>query len=337
MPIADKSVTCAANKILGLLNPEPETPKESTQDQGQTEPESKVEPSTEPVEEQETFQESQSTSEETQEEVESVVNEETKEENTVSEVEIEKPNLHRVKVQGQELEVTLDELKSGYSRDSDYRQKTHSLSLEKKQVEEEKGVLRQQYDQKIRELNEALTSAESMTRQQLSTDELQKLYEEDPSSAAKLDFQMRQHNEKLYLLKSKVQQEQAKQYNAYLSEQTRLAQERIPEFSDPKKSDSFKAGVKTMLRGYGFNDQEISSVADHRYLLILKDALAYRNIKDSKPIVQKKVSNAPKVIKAGVSKSDNSRREVVRNQISKLRKSGRIQDAQSAILGMLTK
>jgi hypothetical protein len=31
MPIADKSVTGAANKILGLLNPEPETPKESTQ------------------------------------------------------------------------------------------------------------------------------------------------------------------------------------------------------------------------------------------------------------------------------------------------------------------
>jgi hypothetical protein len=49
MPIADKSVTGAASKILGLLNPEPETPKESTQDQGQTELESKVEPSTEPV------------------------------------------------------------------------------------------------------------------------------------------------------------------------------------------------------------------------------------------------------------------------------------------------
>ena len=46
MPIADKSVTGAASKILGLLNPEPETPKESTQDQGQTELESKVEPST---------------------------------------------------------------------------------------------------------------------------------------------------------------------------------------------------------------------------------------------------------------------------------------------------
>jgi hypothetical protein len=92
-----------------------------------------------------------------------------------------------------------------------------------------------------------------------------------------------------------------------------------------------------MLRNYGFNDQEISSVADHRYLLILRDALAYRNIKESKPIVQKKVSNAPKVIKAGVSKGESSKREIVRNKISKLKKTGRIEDAQSAILGMLTK
>jgi hypothetical protein len=166
MPSTDNTVTSAADKILGLLNPQPEAPKEPIKDEGQLEPETKVEPSTEPAEEQETSQESQTQSEETQTEVESVVNEETKEENTASEVEVEKPNLHRVKVQGQELEVTLDELKAGYSRDSDYRQKTHSLSLEKKQVEEEKGVLRQQYDQKIRELNEALASAESMTRQQ---------------------------------------------------------------------------------------------------------------------------------------------------------------------------
>ena len=336
MPNTDNTVTSAADKILGLLNPQPEAPKEPKQDEGQSEPEVTAEPSVEPVDEQVTSQESQSPSEEAPVDVEATENQEVTEE-TASEVEVEKPNLHRVKVQGQELEVTLDELKAGYSRDSDYRQKTHSLSLEKKQVEEEKGVLRQQYDQKIRELNEALASAESMTRQQLSTDELQKLYEEDPSAAAKLDFQMRQQNERLTLLKTKVQQEQARQYNAYLSEQTRLAQERIPEFSDPNKSDSFKTGVKSMLRNYGFNDQEISSVADHRYLLILRDALAYRNIKESKPIVQKKVSNAPKVIKAGVSKGESSKREIVRNKISKLKKTGRIEDAQSAILGMLTK
>jgi hypothetical protein len=52
-------------------------------------------------------------------------------------------------------------------------------------------------------------------------------------------------------------------------------------------------------------------------------------------MVSKKVSNAPKVIKAGVAKGDNSRREIVRNKISKLKKSGRLDDAQSAILDMI--
>jgi len=71
--------------------------------------------------------------------------------------------------------------------------------------------------------------------------------------------------------------------------------------------------------------------------LILKDAMAYNNFKQSKPIIQKKIEKAPKVVKPGVAVSENSQRSIVRNKISKLKKSGRIEDAQSAILGMLTK
>ena len=83
-----------------------------------------------------------------------------------------------------------------------------------------------------------------MNRQKLSTEELQKLYEEDPTSAAKLDFQMRQQSERLQSLRAKANQEQASQYNVFLAEQTRLAQERIPEFSDPNKADKFKIFLK---------------------------------------------------------------------------------------------
>jgi hypothetical protein len=42
-------------------------------------------------------------------------------------------------------------------------------------------------------------------------------------------------------------------------------------------------------------------------------------------------------VKPGVTASENSQRSIVRNKISKLKKTGRIEDAQSAILGMLTK
>lgn len=117
------NVQGAAEKISGLLNP----------NQGQSKPETKAEPSEQPQEEvkkEEPSQESQSSSGETQKE-EASENTEIKEE---TQTELEEPNLHRVKVQGQELEVTLDELKAGYSRDSDYRQKTHTLGLEKKDL-----------------------------------------------------------------------------------------------------------------------------------------------------------------------------------------------------------
>ena len=70
--------------------------------------------------------------------------------------------------------------------------------------------------------------------------------------------------------------------------------------------------------------------------MVAKDAMSYQNLKDKKPIVQKKVANAPKVVKAGVAKSGTSSgREAIRQKIGKLRKSGHIKDAQNAILDMI--
>jgi len=120
----DKSVQGAAEKILGLLNPK----------LGQSAPVVKAEPSVEPEvkkeatpvaeQTQEVSNDNQSTSDEIVEEAVTTENTETKvDEQPTQQEEVKKPNLHRVKVNGQELEVTLDELKSGYSRDSDYRQK----------------------------------------------------------------------------------------------------------------------------------------------------------------------------------------------------------------------
>ena len=58
--------------------------------------------------------------------------------------------------------------------------------------------------------------------------------------------------------------------------------------------------------------------------------------KDKKPIAQKKVANAPKVVKAGVAKSGSSSgREVIRNKIGRLKKTGHLREAQSALMDMI--
>jgi len=310
----------AAEKISGLLNP---------QDQQETEIK-KVEPSESEPEQQE-VQESQAESEATNEQ-ESENTEVTEEQQT----ELEEPNLHRLKVNGQEIEVSLDELKAGYSRDSDYRQKTHSLSQERKSFEDQKNSLRQSYETRLKELNDTIATADEFIRQQQGGQDLQKLFDEDPVAAARLEFQLRQQSEKIEEMKSKAREAQHKQYNDFLETQKELAAQKIPEFADPSKADTFKINMRNTLRDYGFNDQEIGSLADHRFLMVAKDAMGYKSLQNKKPIVQKKVANAPKVVKSGVAKQNvSSGREVIRNKINKLRKSGSINDAKSALLDII--
>ena len=318
--MAEENIQGAAEKISGLLNP-----KEDNQV-----PETNTEPSESTPEKQE-VQESQSESNETPEQESE--NTETTEETPT---ELETPELHRVKVSGQELEVSLDELKAGYSRDSDYRQKTHTLGMEKRDLETQKNSLRQTYDTRLNELNDLISTANQFVEQKQGGQDLAKLYQEDPTEAARLDFQLRQEKQHIESLKSSAREAQNRQYETYLETQKELAATKIPEFSDPNKADSFKLNMRTTLRDYGFNDQEIGSLADHRFLMVAKDAMSFKSQKDKRPIVSKKVANAPKVLKAGVARSNvSSGREEVRNKIKTLRKTGHIRDAQSAIADMI--
>ena len=73
----------------------------------------------------------------------------------------------------------------------------------------------------------------------------------------------------------------AQQYNQYIEEQKTLAATKIPEYSDPVKSVTFKNQMKQSLSEYGFNEQEIGSLADHRFLMVLRDAMGYKSLKGS--------------------------------------------------------
>ena len=315
------NVQGAAEKIAGILEPKGQPQKTSE--------EPKAEPSEAPVKQE--VQNSQAEAEATNEQA----SENTETEETTTELQ-EEPNLHRLKVNGQEIEVSLDELKAGYSRDSDYRQKTHNLGIEKRELDGQRESLRQTYDTRLSELNELIATADATVRQEQGSEDLQKLWEEDPTAAARLDYQMRQRNRQLDDVRNKAREAQTKQYEDFLGTQRELAAQKIPEYNDPNKADQFKINMRNSLRGYGFNDQEIGQLADHRFLMVAKDAMSYKSLKDKKPIVQKKVANAPKVVKPGVAKSTTSSgREQIRNKIGKVRKTGNINDASSAILDII--
>lgn len=81
------------------------------------------------------------TESETEEETEALQAEEESESEETEETEEqeEQPKSYLVKVDGEEVEVTLDELQKGYSRTQDYTRKTQALAEQRKEAEAELG------------------------------------------------------------------------------------------------------------------------------------------------------------------------------------------------------
>ena len=114
--------------------------------------------------------------------------------------------------------------------------------------------------------------------------------------------------------------------------QERVAQEAqkltqvLPEFSDPAKGENLRNEIRNYGKSLGFTDVELSNVYDSRHVVTLHKAMMYDKLQKSKPAVTKKVSEAPKMLKAGSSTGSNNV-ETIKKQKAQLRTSGHVRDA----------
>ena len=263
---------------------------------------------------------------ESPDETESYEAEETSESSDIQE-NSEEP-YYSVTVDGTDLSVNLEELIQGYQRNADYTRKTQELAQERTQSSEFVERSKKDVEAKLSKLNELNNAAQAQLQQEYAQVDFEKLYDEDPVEAARLEHKMRKKHEQLAQVSQQTQELQAQEFNKYLEEQQKLLSKKVPELLDAQKGPRFKEEMRSYLGNIGFNDTEINSVYDHRYVMLVKDAMSYRNLQKAKPQIKKKVANAPKVVKGGVAKSKGQAdAEAKRQQLSKLRKTGQVRDA----------
>ena len=332
---AETDLQKAAKSISGLLTPlnpkEEEEIGKSEAPQEQTEEQNSPEPKQEESSTEDQPQEQEIKEEESQEET----SEEVSQEQT-NEIPQEQDSTYKVKVAGQELDVTLDELKNGYSRDADYRRKTEELSYEKKQFMSESEKQRQDYSSKLNELNQLMSVAQEQLNAEINSADLDKLYDEDPTEAARVERRLKRKQDKLNQAVQKTQSEQQNQFESFLQDQQKKLTLKMPEFSDPAKSSQLKNNMRSYLTSYGFNDQEIAQVYDHRIVMLVNDAMKYRNMQNSKPNLAKKITKPGKVFSSGVKKDKADLNFTKRKEkLGRLKKTGSIKDATSIFLDMV--
>lgn len=347
---AASDLQIAAKSITGLLNPQTGKINEKKAEvvkpeaRNEFEQEAPVQKQEQVVSEEPINQESESDQPEVTDETQTETEQETSDvsETDVSQeqtedIQKEPDSTFTVKVAGQELKVTLDELKKGYSRDADYRRKTEELSFEKKQFQSETEQQRQDYSKRITELNQILAFTQQQLNSEISNVDLNKLYEEDPVEATKVERQIRLKKEKMMEAANKLQQEQQRQLSSYVQEQQRILAEKMPEFNDAQKASTAKNNLRNFLNSYGFKDAEIGQIYDHRIVMLVNDALKYRNVKNVKPVSAAQASKPGKFLSSGVKKDSNDMNFQRRKEkLGRLKKTGNVKDAASIFYDIIT-
>ena len=246
------------------------------------------------------------------------------------------PSNIRVKIDGNEVEVTLDELKQGYSGQKYVQKGMQEAATQRKEAEQVYSALlseRQQVQQLFQELQQGNIA-------QAPTPPSRELFDSDPIGymEEKMNFDERKvaYDNKMaqfQQLSSQNSQAEKTAKQTYLKQEMQTLQQKIPEFADSNKAGKIKERLVQVGREhYGYSAEEIGQVMDHRAIQVLHDAMKYRDIMSGKAKAVAKTKKARPIIKAGAKRMDDSNTKVRKRQQAKLKKSGSLEDA----LGLIT-
>ena len=331
------SIREAQDAFLSLSEPEEENPKK--QEAETSEEVEDVEESTE-VEEESLEASEEESDEELQAEEED--SEESEVEEEITEEEDSTPDLYTVKVNGEEFEVTEEELLNGYSRQQDYTKKTQELSEYRKQLDEAAQLFqaevaqtqeaRQQY---INALATAVETNMSSLAKYENTD-WERLKAEDKEEYLTKRDEYREAQNHIQQLKQRYQSEAIKQNEEQHQQVAQAAQEEhqklvniLPAWGNPEQQKKIASQVRNFALSKGYTEEELSQLIDHRSILVLMQAKAWEDERlKAKNIKTKKVKKNVKVVKSGKGVEKKASNKVVRqNKMKRLQNSGHVNDA----------
>jgi hypothetical protein len=310
----------------------------------------------EPVEEttEEVIEESQETEEisaeaEVADEVEEEVTEDEVEEIEASEFEDDEdpiedassedpvtPELITVKVNGQEEQVTLENLKQGYSGQKYVQQGMQDVAAQRKEAEAVYTALTKEREQ----MAQLYQQIQQGGLAQPPVKPTKELFDVDPigymQKNLEYEEQMTSYNQQMAQLEQVSQQQsQAQQtaMKAHLQEQMQILQKDIPDFADSKKATATRERlIQAGTNHYGYTNDEIAQITDARAIKVLHDAMKYQDIISGKSKAKVKTQSAKPVVKPGAKKIATPNAKIRSRQKAKLRESGSIDDALGLIL-----
>lgn len=168
----------------------------------------------------------------------------------------------------------------------------------------------------------------------------------DPNDPVGYIEDMAHYQERMKVLNSLWQQKQQEEQKTteqreaemaeFMATQKQLLVQKLPHLKDDGKREAFKKDISEIGgKVYGVTPEEVSQIADARYMQILHDAIAYQKLKAKAASVQKQVVAKPKLVQQQRMAPQTVQERDRQGRFESLRKSGSIDAAARAIEALL--
>ena len=200
----------------------------------------------------------------------------------------------------QEIEVDEAEVVKGYQRQADYTRKTQELAQREHQAVEILKAKHDEFAQDYLSKAEASRAAIVQLAGLRGEDEMAQLAQSDPAAWV-AENQRRQSivavlgqlDQQISAERQEIERRQAEAMQQARSEMFQRTWAELQK--DGIDREKLGKAYSDASKAYGFSSDELAQVLDHRQVRVMLDALAYRQLKEQKAVVQKKVDAAPKL------------------------------------------
>lgn len=216
---------------------------------------------------------------------------------------------YTVKVDGEEHEVTLDELQSGYSRQQAFTKRSQELAEQRKAFEAQQAETQQVRDYYAQQLELLTQQIQQTTPQEPDWVGLAREVTAEEYNAIKAQYDnqkaaLAQAEQERQRIAQEQQAEQSEAMKKHLASQRDEMMNRIPSWQDEATRNEERLEViKYAQRRIGFSEEEISNASDARAIELLYKAWKWDNLQEKKPNAKKRTRKAPKMAKAGQPKT----------------------------------
>ena len=241
------------------------------------------------------------------------------------------------KSDGEIKKKTLGELKQS-AAGQDYIQKGMA---ENAKVRKEAEALAQQATQERQMLRQMVQGLQQNGMPPMPEYPPEELRDSDPLGYLEKEAEYRravdkrqQFEQQLRMVNQKQAEEEAARHNANMQQQIVRLAEWMPEFADPEKRTAMVQDITTKAKKhYKLTDEQMSVVESAEEILILNDAIKWRELQASKSKASKKAEGARPVVKPAAKRAATAGRKSAEAKArAKMEKTGSVDDVAKFLL-----